>query len=219
MKHIFKKMSVLSQCCLALLCMLLVSCSADEDYDSSFNGIPTLANGTIDDFEHRDNNVVTIVFPSASDLTNSSEVQTKMTAAWNMMINSASDSCRQEFGFYIYYSFDNHTIYCGEIIPGSVTSNGEETGGSTDMGKENSRELCGSYHCHTTMQYMSSKLERQTGASEDDEDFATTKGIPCLVDDYTLNPLPGGTPSTASHHISYCGPNRKKSITINRNSL
>lgn len=137
-------------------------------------------------------------------------VISKAQTAWNMMLSSVTDSSRVEYGFYIYYNHSTRQFYCGEIRAGATVYGCQGTAASLDLGRaENNRDVCAFYHCHTTLNKCPENCQRATGPSSEDVSFATSQGLPGLVEDYAVATLKGQMSAGLPHVIIPFGPTQR----------
>ena len=189
----------------------IASCTQEEEYYDS--NMHTLAESLTTRFA--ETGYTTYSYPSVDSIKSAPAVINQANRAWNMMLENSSANGRTEYGFYIYYNHSTKNIYCGEIVAGAFISGCAGTNGSISLGSNtNNLEVCGFYHCHTTLQYCPIDTFRQTGPSAPDISWANTHGIPGLVDDYDVQVLEGGMPKEASHSIKTIGPSRRAPFLV-----
>lgn len=160
----------------------------------------------------RSGNEVTYTFPHCNDIANSQTVIAKMDEAWSRTLASATSTGYQEYGFYIYVNHSNGSLYCGPMISGEIVSCGGTA--SITLGQiSNNVDLCGCFHTHTPLDSCSISCYRNTGESDEDNDFVDDLGIPGLLYDYVRDQITNNTPRTAKKKVYKYGINRRKSFT------
>lgn len=149
-------------------------------------------------------------YPHVYEIVTDDTVIKNMELAWEMMIESASENGRREFGFYIYYDDRFKKYECGIIRGGPVVTGGEGTHASLCLGgAANNRTVCAFFHCHTTLQYCTSDVSRVTGPSTSDIEFAYNQGLPGILYDYSAEYLIGGTYKGAPYKTYTFGPTQR----------
>ena len=78
-----------------------------------------------------------------------------------------------------------------------------------DVFKELTRDVCAFYHCHTTLNKCPENCQRATGPSSEDVSFATSQGLPGLVEDYAVATLKGQMSAGLPHVIIPFGPTQR----------
>ena len=188
--------------------VLLASCSQDDDnYDSDMYTLAemgTRLGGGDPGSGGTGGGNTPFIYPTIDEIMSNTVVIQQAESAWNQMMADSTNHEYHERGFYIYYNRLTGEYYCGEIQMGSTSS--------ISFSAPHDSAICASYHCHTPSTYYPSTLCRNTGPSEGDLSMARTYKLPGLVEDYSVNPLYGGAPANASHHIRSFGPSRRTYI-------
>lgn len=186
--------------------ILLASCSQDDDYYES--DMYTLA-----EMETRNGGnggdpgggPTAHSFPSINAIKSSAVVLDRAAEAWSQMLGDSVNHEFRERGFLIYYKHSTGELYCGSIKVGS----------DSDVElfiPDGDREICATYHCHTSLRYAPSSDYRPTGPSDDDISIAESCGIPGIVEDYSVDTLRGGASANLPHYRRTYGPLKRADI-------
>lgn len=203
----------ISLICVFLSFYSLVSCVNLEYYELDDNEHLFEQNRLFPRFKTKgENNSVIMAYPNVDSIMNSSVVIAKMDDAWNRMINSCTVDGRREFGFWICYDHENHTIWCCEMDSGPMVP-------YPDGGYVNLRELktakqriqaCAFFHTHTSFHLAQTSYSRTTGPSTDDNNLANNVfKVPGILYDYPLPNISGGHPVGKQHTIYKFGPDKR----------
>lgn len=153
-------------------------------------------------------------YPTLYELAASQIVITKMNEAWQLTMDSCTTNGIREFGFYIYYSRNRHTIYCGEIKSGALFTQDDLIDNTYSnptiyLGNvENNQDVCGFFHTHPSLEYFTN-CYRLTGPSDADIHFANTNKMPGLLFDYAGRMVNAGQSKTSQSEIYKYGPTRR----------
>lgn len=187
------------------LCMCFHSCT--NDVDDPVYSAKSISDIQAKSTEHK--------FPDVSTIQNNSEVKSKMEEAWNKMKSNASESGRQEYGFFVYYEEASNRIYCGAIQSGPNITECEGSHGTIDPSPDDPNfnlRVCAVFHCHTTLEYCPNYTSRPTGPSSADRNLADSWQIPGLLYDYTASTIYGGDKKDASYGLEVFGKSQRPSI-------
>lgn len=151
-------------------------------------------------------------YPGLNQIMGSTVVLNQISAAWDSTMQACTPSGRREYGFWIYYSFNTNTFYCGNIFGSSIYPTNVLTTPHISAGNpSNGFEACAFFHTHPSMMYFDRSLDwtRPVGCSYVDETWADSHHYPCIVLDYITDDRPGLNKNRA-HDYYYCGPYRRQ---------
>lgn len=152
-------------------------------------------------------------YPTIDDINKSKIVQQFMDSVWTLMNKSCNLSGRREYGFWIYYHFEDSTFWCGEIAEGEPIDYKIGNGASIALPKiDNYIEVCAFCHTHTSLHYAPDGMCRTTGPSPSDITSANSWQIPGLVIDYKDSIIYSGHSLNDSSKVYYFGPENRNYV-------
>ena len=143
-----------------------------------------------------------------------------MEEAWGRMkMQVASNAGRREYGFYIYYNHDTGQFYVGPTIQGAIEIGCAGSSASIHLGVvSNNIDVCGFFHCHTSIAGCPDRVYRRTGPSNSDYNFAESYDLPGILYDYSESTITTPFHSVGDSYQAYVfGPEQRSTMYIDNN--